>query len=424
MSNTWIQALVQGAEDDSSRNDPNNAHHRQTNEQLKLRLMGMQDTEPHNEPNSSSVQPNVVQHNAQQIMNDQNEKIRSLLKKMELSTSHNNPQNTLQQHDKTQHIQQNITQHSEEEKKKTATHTEHTEPTEHTEHKKNTEDTEDIDLDGGDGAPVLINVGGKQFTTTLGTLTRYPGSMLSALVTNGFYESTCRQQQQQRQWQRGTIFIDRDPSTFGTILNFLRDSTTALYYAPELSDPARLRQLQMDAMFFCLPELASSLAVCNHCGSGFVRSVGIDSDTDTAGEEQSNYNASGFSQDPDACSLIGPSACNIHLGKYTYVRKALHTHTDTCQLNTPGAQSQSQSQSLSQPQSQSQSVHWRADRERPSTSRGASSRGKGHGHGHGHGAARCDGMGCSSTDTLLAVWECCLDARADAPGCTKHTHLY
>lgn len=63
------------------------------------------------------------------------------------------------------------------------------------------------------GGPVTLNVGGKLYSTTLETLTRFPDSMLGAMfrgprpaLTDG-----C-----------GNYFIDRDGKTFRHILNFLR----------------------------------------------------------------------------------------------------------------------------------------------------------------------------------------------------------
>lgn len=60
---------------------------------------------------------------------------------------------------------------------------------------------------------VNVNVGGVCYTTTISTLTRYPGSMLGAMF-NGSMPTG--------QDDKGNYFIDRDGNMFRYILNFLR----------------------------------------------------------------------------------------------------------------------------------------------------------------------------------------------------------
>ena len=60
---------------------------------------------------------------------------------------------------------------------------------------------------------VKLNVGGSKFETTLSTLTRYPDSMLGAMFS-GRHELPPDDE--------GYVFIDRDGTHFGAILNFLR----------------------------------------------------------------------------------------------------------------------------------------------------------------------------------------------------------
>ena len=61
---------------------------------------------------------------------------------------------------------------------------------------------------------VRLNVGGVRFSTTLGTLRKYPDSFLGAMFSDrhGNLQSD----------ESGTIWIDRDPVLFGVILQFLR----------------------------------------------------------------------------------------------------------------------------------------------------------------------------------------------------------
>ena len=61
---------------------------------------------------------------------------------------------------------------------------------------------------------VYLNVGGARFMTTLGTLRKYPDSLLGAMFSG-------RHNMLQYD-DRGYFFIDRDPVLFGVILQFLR----------------------------------------------------------------------------------------------------------------------------------------------------------------------------------------------------------
>ena len=62
---------------------------------------------------------------------------------------------------------------------------------------------------------VKLNVGGRKYETTLSTLTRYPTSMLGTMFSGreGIDVPTD---------EDGCVFIDRDGTHFGAILNFLR----------------------------------------------------------------------------------------------------------------------------------------------------------------------------------------------------------
>ncbi|KAJ1080067.1 hypothetical protein NDU88_000289 [Pleurodeles waltl] len=63
------------------------------------------------------------------------------------------------------------------------------------------------------GGPVTLNVGGKHYSTTLETLTRFPDSMLGAMFRGPWAA--------QRD-ASGAFFIDRDGKVFRHVLNFLR----------------------------------------------------------------------------------------------------------------------------------------------------------------------------------------------------------
>ncbi|XP_069500869.1 BTB/POZ domain-containing protein KCTD11 [Ambystoma mexicanum] len=65
----------------------------------------------------------------------------------------------------------------------------------------------------GFGGPVTLNVGGKRYSTTLETLTRFPDSMLGAMFLRPWPS---------RKDADGAFFIDRDGKVFRHVLNFLR----------------------------------------------------------------------------------------------------------------------------------------------------------------------------------------------------------
>jgi len=63
-------------------------------------------------------------------------------------------------------------------------------------------------------ARIKLDVGGRQFETTVQTLTSEPGSMLEAMFSGRF--PIIREDD-------ATVFLDRDPTCFSTILDYLRD---------------------------------------------------------------------------------------------------------------------------------------------------------------------------------------------------------
>ena len=92
---------------------------------------------------------------------------------------------------------------------------------------------------------IKLNIGGKRFETSRGTLCMQPDSMLAAMFS-GRHALTPDED--------GSYFIDRDGKHFGHILNFLRQGTIQV----ELNtDPARA--LAIEAEFYGLSDLASVL---------------------------------------------------------------------------------------------------------------------------------------------------------------------
>ena len=85
---------------------------------------------------------------------------------------------------------------------------------------------------------VVLNVGGTRFETTKQTLCTYPDSMLAKMMdpVSPFF-------------QDGEPFIDRDPTCFASILNYLRMGSIAVAYE---NDKYR-ESLALEAEFYGLP---------------------------------------------------------------------------------------------------------------------------------------------------------------------------
>jgi len=89
--------------------------------------------------------------------------------------------------------------------------------------------------------PIVLNVGGTHFSTTLATLQSKNGTFFEKMFRQGA-TTTCSAD--------GTFFIDRNPKTFEYILDFLRTGDMLVK-----SEDASIRsQLLEDAEFFELPE--------------------------------------------------------------------------------------------------------------------------------------------------------------------------
>jgi len=89
---------------------------------------------------------------------------------------------------------------------------------------------------------VAINVGGLQFVTTSNTISADQSSMLSAMFSGRF---------KIERDETGAVFIDRDPTHFRHILNFLRDGIEYLKHGGLLQQPdAIVNELLQEAKFY------------------------------------------------------------------------------------------------------------------------------------------------------------------------------
>lgn len=98
-------------------------------------------------------------------------------------------------------------------------------------------------LKGSPSQYVKLNVGGRLYYTTIGTLTKHD-TMLSAMFSGRMEVLTDSE---------GWILIDRCGSHFGTILNYLRDASVSL---PESSK--EISELLAEAKYYCIAGLALS----------------------------------------------------------------------------------------------------------------------------------------------------------------------
>ncbi|CAH1232504.1 KCTD21 [Branchiostoma lanceolatum] len=96
------------------------------------------------------------------------------------------------------------------------------------------------------GSIVTLNVGGHFYTTARSTLTRYPDSMLGAMLI-GDLETL--------QDDQGRYFIDRDGTLFRHVLNFLRTNQLVI---PE--DFKELPLLEMEADFYQIQPLIEAIS--------------------------------------------------------------------------------------------------------------------------------------------------------------------
>lgn len=97
------------------------------------------------------------------------------------------------------------------------------------------------------GEIIHLNVGGKRFSTSRQTLTWVPDSFFSSLLSGRI--STLKD-------ETGAIFIDRDPSLFASILNFLR--TKELH-----PRSVNVHMLMHEAEFYGITPLVRKLQLCD-----------------------------------------------------------------------------------------------------------------------------------------------------------------
>jgi len=88
---------------------------------------------------------------------------------------------------------------------------------------------------------VKLDVGGKLFSTTISTLTKYPDSMLGAMFS-GRYDL--------QKNEEDCVFIDRDPKYFRYVLDFLRNDE--IDYP---SDKVEVKKIYRELEYFGLKEI-------------------------------------------------------------------------------------------------------------------------------------------------------------------------
>ena len=96
---------------------------------------------------------------------------------------------------------------------------------------------------------VKLNVGGTLFRTTISTLTACPDSMFSAMFS-GRHELA--------KDEDGFVFIDRDPTHFRLILNWLRGYSNKKMYIPTLNDREK-EELLEEAEFYLFTPLVNAI---------------------------------------------------------------------------------------------------------------------------------------------------------------------
>ncbi len=107
------------------------------------------------------------------------------------------------------------------------------------------------------GDLVHLNVGGQRFSTSKNTLLSLQGeetfftSLLSGRIASNMDES-------------GAYFIDRDPTLFRLILNYLR--TQQLHLLVEDSDAQQISALIHEANFYGISPLSKQLSMCQSAG--------------------------------------------------------------------------------------------------------------------------------------------------------------
>jgi len=89
--------------------------------------------------------------------------------------------------------------------------------------------------------PIVLNVGGKYFSTSLATLRSKTGILLQEMFRKNT-STTCSAE--------GSFFIDRDPLTFGYVFDYLRNDDMLV----RSQDKSVRLQVLEDAQYFKLPD--------------------------------------------------------------------------------------------------------------------------------------------------------------------------
>lgn len=96
--------------------------------------------------------------------------------------------------------------------------------------------------------PIVFNVGGTLFATSMETLMKIENTYFTGLLS-GRWDLKCSKTD-------GSIFIDRDPAVFGSVINYLRDYPIPLATRMALLTPEEKELLVLDAEFYMIPQLA------------------------------------------------------------------------------------------------------------------------------------------------------------------------
>ena len=91
---------------------------------------------------------------------------------------------------------------------------------------------------------IVLDVGGKKFTSSLQTILAEPDSLLGRMFSG---------RHPQEIQNDGSIFIDRDGTHFGIILNYLRDAITSKKQLPD--DLNTLSRLSCEVQYYELKGL-------------------------------------------------------------------------------------------------------------------------------------------------------------------------
>ena len=95
------------------------------------------------------------------------------------------------------------------------------------------------------GSQVELDVGGQHFSTSLATLRSKPGTMLDAMFSGRYLVDKA---------EDGSVFLDRDGSVFGHVLEYLRDGVVSVAEAgaAQGGDIGLLRRVKREFGFFAI----------------------------------------------------------------------------------------------------------------------------------------------------------------------------